>query len=146
MQTEVVDRSADPFDVFGGANERALPGLGTGFIVREDGVIVTNAHVVAGANTISVMMRDGTTYPARSCSARTRRTTSPCSRSTRRICPVAPLGNSDDLIIGEWAIAIGNPYGFLLGNTEPSVTVGVISGTRRNLVARGRGHGDRTST
>jgi serine protease Do len=53
--------------------------------------------------------------------------------------PVAPLGQSDDLIIGEWVIAIGNPYGFLLGNSEPSVTVGVISGTGRNLVARSEG-------
>ena len=42
--------------------------------------------------------------------------------------PVAPLGDSDNLLVGEWAIAIGNPYGFMLGNSEPSVTAGVISG------------------
>jgi serine protease Do len=53
--------------------------------------------------------------------------------------PVAKLGNSQNLLIGEWAVAIGNPYGFLLGNSEPSVTAGVISGTGRNLVARGEG-------
>jgi serine protease Do len=53
--------------------------------------------------------------------------------------PIAKLGNSESLLIGEWAIAIGNPYGFLLGNSEPSVTAGVISGTGRNLVARGEG-------
>ena len=55
--------------------------------------------------------------------------------------PVAPLGDSDKLIIGEWAIAIGNPYGFLLGNSEPSVTAGVISGTGRNLVGASEGGG-----
>jgi len=53
--------------------------------------------------------------------------------------PVAPLGDSDNLLVGEWAIAIGNPYGFMLGNSEPSVTAGVISGVGRNLVARGEG-------
>jgi serine protease Do len=55
--------------------------------------------------------------------------------------PVAPIGSSSDLAIGEWAIAIGNPYGFLLGNTEPSVTAGVISATGRNLVPQ-RGDGE----
>ena len=65
VQTEVVDRSTDPFDAINGASERLLPGLGSGFIVRADGVIVTNAHVVADANSISVALRDGTTYPAR---------------------------------------------------------------------------------
>ena len=59
--------------------------------------------------------------------------------------PVAPLGDSDNLLVGEWAIAIGNPYGFMLGNSEPSVTAGVISGVGRNLVARGEGR-RRTST
>src|SRR5204862_5928339 len=53
--------------------------------------------------------------------------------------PVVKLGNSNDLVVGEWAIAIGNPYGFLLGNSEPSVTAGVISATGRNLVAHGEG-------
>ncbi|HEX7336160.1 MAG TPA: PDZ domain-containing protein, partial [Gemmatimonadales bacterium] len=47
--------------------------------------------------------------------------------------PVARLGNSDDLIVGEWAIAIGNPFGFLLNDPSPSVTVGVISATRRDI-------------
>jgi serine protease Do len=55
--------------------------------------------------------------------------------------PVAPLGNSSSLLIGEWAIAIGNPYGFVLANTEPSVTVGVISATGRNLIAQAEGGG-----
>ena len=53
--------------------------------------------------------------------------------------PDAKLGNSNNLVIGEWAIAIGNPFGFYLGNSEPSVSVGVISATQRNLVAPGEG-------
>ena len=138
VQTEIVDRSTDPFDVLGGTNERVLPGLGSGFIVRADGMIVTNAHVVNGANTISVAMRDGTTYPARLIGKDETNDLAVLKIDAKGL-PVAPLGQSDDLIIGEWVIAIGNPYGFLLGNSEPSVTVGVISGTGRNLVARSQG-------
>jgi serine protease Do len=138
VQTEIVDRSSDPFDALNGTSERVLPGLGSGFIVRADGVIVTNAHVVAGANTISVALRDGTTYPARLLGKDETNDLAVLKIEAKGL-PLAPLGQSDDLIIGEWVIAIGNPYGFLLGNSEPSVTVGVISGTGRNLVARSQG-------
>ncbi|HNX02634.1 MAG TPA: trypsin-like peptidase domain-containing protein, partial [Candidatus Cloacimonas sp.] len=50
--------------------------------------------------------------------------------------PVAQLGNSNDLITGEWSIALGNPYGFLLNDSKPSVSVGVISAINRNFAAR----------
>ena len=50
--------------------------------------------------------------------------------------PVARLGNSNDLIIGEWSIAVGNPYGFLMNDSKPSVSVGVISAVSRNFAAR----------
>ena len=138
VQTEIVDRSTDPFDALNGASERVLPGLGSGFILRADGVIATNAHVVAGANAISVALRDGTSYPARLVGKDETNDLAILKIEAKGL-PVAPLGQSDDLIIGEWVIAIGNPYGFLLGNPEPSVTVGVISGTGRNLVARSQG-------
>jgi serine protease Do len=141
VQTEVVQRvQADPFDVFfgGRSGTQTSAGLGTGFIIRGDGVIVTNAHVVAGATTISVMLRDGTTYPARMIGTDETNDLAVIQVKASGL-PVAPLGDSDDLLVGEWAIAIGNPYGFMLGNSEPSVTAGVISGVGRNLVARGEG-------
>jgi serine protease Do len=143
VQTEVVERvAADPFDYFfgGRSGERTQAGIGSGFIIRPDGVIVTNAHVVAGATRISVAMRDGTTLAARLVGADELNDLA-VLRIEARDLPVATLGSSDDLAIGEWAIAIGNPYGFLLGNTEPSVTVGVVSATGRNLVGRGEGNG-----
>ena len=143
VQTEMVERvAADPFERFfgGRSGQRVTPGLGSGFIVRDDGVIVTNAHVVAGATRVSVALRDGTTYPARILGVDEPNDLAVLKVDARNL-PVAPLGNSDDLLIGEWAIAIGNPYGFLLGNSEPSVTAGVISGTGRNLIAQSEGGG-----
>jgi serine protease Do len=141
VQTEAVQRvAADPFEaMFGGrSGTQTAAGLGTGFIIRADGVIVTNAHVVAGASKISVMLRDGTTYPATAIGTDETNDLAVLKVKATGL-PVAPLGDSDNLLVGEWAIAIGNPYGFMLGNSEPSVTAGVISGVGRNLVARGEG-------
>jgi serine protease Do len=142
VQTEVVEhRSPDPFDMFfgRGGGDRVLPGLGSGFIVRSDGVIVTNAHVINDADSISVALRDGTTYQAKLLGKDEINDLAVLKIAAKNL-PIAALGNSDSLLIGEWVIAIGNPYGFLLGNPEPSVTVGVISGTGRNLVARSEGN------
>jgi serine protease Do len=141
VQTEILERVApDPFDwpFGGGESQQRSSGLGTGFIIRADGVIVTNAHVVAGATRVSVMMRDGKTFPAKILGADETNDLAVIKIDASGL-PVAKVGNSENLLVGEWAIAIGNPYGFLLGNAEPSVTAGVISGTGRNLVARGEG-------
>ena len=138
VQTEVVERAPlDPLEALlgRGSGQRITPGLGSGFITRSDGVIVTNAHVIAGATSISVALADGTTYPARLLGADEPNDLAVLKIEARSL-PVAALGRSDDLIIGESVIAIGNPFGFVLGNPEPSVTVGVISATGRNLVAR----------
>jgi serine protease Do len=141
IQTEVVERSNDPFDAFFGGNaQQKVPGLGTGFVIRSDGVIVTNAHVVAGASQVSVALRDGTSYVAKVLGVDEVNDLAVVKIPAPGL-PVAPLGSSDDLLIGEWAIAIGNPYGFYLGNPEPSVTVGVVSGVGRNLVGQAEGNG-----
>ena len=143
VQTEMLERvAANPVEAFfgGQSGQRITPGLGSGFIVRQDGVIVTNAHVVAGASRVSVALRDGSTYPAKVLGVDEANDLA-VLKIEKRGLPIAPLGNSDQLLIGEWAIAIGNPYGFLLGNSEPSVTAGVISGTGRNLVGVSEGGG-----
>jgi serine protease Do len=141
VQTEAVEQSRqDPFDMFFGRSQqpRTQSGLGTGFVVRQDGVIVTNAHVVAGANKVSVMMRDGTVYPAKVLGADETNDLAVVKIDAKGL-PEVKLGNSNSLVIGEWAVAIGNPFGFYLGNSEPSVSVGVISATQRNLVAPAEG-------
>jgi len=143
VQTEVVERvPADVFEQFfgGRSGTRSAAGLGSGFIVREDGVIVTNAHVVSGASRISVAMKDGQTYPAKLLGADETNDLAVIKIDAKGL-PVAPMGNSSTLLVGEWAIAIGNPYGFLLANTEPSVTAGVVSGTGRNLATPSEGSG-----
>ncbi|HVA56886.1 MAG: trypsin-like peptidase domain-containing protein [Gemmatimonadaceae bacterium] len=143
VQTEQVQQvQPDMFDwMFGGAPQsRSEAGLGTGVVIRPDGVIVTNAHVVAGARTISVMLPSGAVYPAKVLGTDETQDVAVIKIDAKNL-PVAKLGNSDNVIVGEWAIAIGNPYGFMLGNPEPSVTVGVISGTGRNLVYGADGPG-----
>lgn len=134
VQTEAVERVTDFF--FGRTVERTRPGLGSGFIVNANGTILTNAHVVAGATRISVALPGGATYPARLLGADETNDLAVIKIDGKNM-PVAPLGSSRDLLIGEWAVAIGNPFGFLLGNTEPSVTAGVVSGVGRNLAAGG---------
>ena len=143
VQTETVERvPADVFEQFfgGRSGQQVQPGLGSGFIIRPDGIIVTNAHVVSGASRISVMMRDGATYTA-TLVGKDETNDLAVIRIDARDLPVATLGSSERLLIGEWAIAIGNPFGFLLGNTEPSVTAGVVSATGRNLLGRSEGSG-----
>ncbi len=143
VQTETVERvPVDMFEMmFGGrTGQRARAGIGSGFIVRGDGVIVTNAHVVSGASRITVAMRDGTTYDA-TLVGEDEQNDLAVLRIQATGLPVAPLGTSSDLLVGEWSIAIGNPFGFVLGNTEPSVSVGVISAVGRNITARSEGAG-----
>lgn len=129
---------SSPFDLFfvPRETERAVTTYGTGFVIRADGYIITNQHVVAGAESITVTLPDGTDLPA------TLVGQDPLAdiavvKVGRRDLPVPPMGRSTDLLIGEWAIALGNPFNFLLGNAEPTVTAGVISATGRNILPQG---------
>jgi len=143
VQTETVERvPVDFFEYFmgGRSGERRNAGIGSGFVIRADGVVVTNAHVIAGASRVSVAMRDGTRYDAEVVGLDESNDLA-VVRIKAKGLPVAPLGRSSDLIVGEWTIAIGNPFGFVLGNNEPSVSVGVVSAVGRNLAGRGEGGG-----
>ena len=141
VQTEAVQQVAT-YDLFFGrqTREQTSSGIGSGFVIRADGVILTNAHVIAGATTINVAMRDGQTYKAKLLGSDELNDLAVLQIPARNL-PVAPLGTSRNLLLGEWAIAIGNPYGFVLDNPEPSVTAGVISAVGRNLTARSEGGG-----
>lgn len=125
----------DPFDFFfvPRESERTVQGFGSGFIVSADGVVITNQHVTDGADSIIVTMRDGRDYPARLL-GEDPLTDIAVLKIEGRGLATAPLGSSDDLQIGEWVVAVGNPYAYLLGNTEPTVTAGVVSAVDRNLL------------
>ena len=103
--------------------------LGSGFIINENGSILTNRHVVEGADSIKVTLADGRTFTGRVQGKDTDTDLAIIQIKTKGL-PFLKLGTSADLEIGEWVIAIGNPFGF--GHT---VTVGVISATGRSLLA-----------
>ena len=120
---------------------RESRGLGSGFLIRADGVVLTNEHVVRGATEVVVTLADGRDFAADIVG--TDETTDLAVLQLRQASalPVAPLGTSSNLIIGEWAIAIGNPFGFYLSNAEPTVTAGVISGVGRNIIPESQSAG-----
>jgi serine protease Do len=109
-----------------------IPGLGSGVIVDAAGLVLTNEHVIRNAEQITVTLADGRQLAAELLGS------SPTYdlavlRIEGRNLPVAPLGDSENLVVGEWAIAIGSPFGYLLNDTQPTVTAGVVSATRRDI-------------
>jgi serine protease Do len=124
----------DPFAFFFmPQGDRQVQGFGSGFIIAPDGVIVTNQHVTDGAQQIVVTTRDGRDFPARVL-GEDPQTDIAVLKVDATGLPTTPIGSSEDLMIGEWVVAIGNPYAYLLGNSEPSVTAGVVSAAGRNLL------------
>jgi serine protease Do len=108
------------------------PGLGSGVIVDASGIVLTNEHVVRNAEEIKVTLSDGRQLPARLMGASDLYDLAALKVDGKDL-PVGPLGDSDRLMVGEWAIAIGNPFGYLLNDTQPTVTAGVISATHRDI-------------
>jgi len=113
--------------------EQVVEGLGTGFLVTSDGLIITNQHVTAGAEQIVVTLRDGRDFPARLLGEDDHTDIAVLRIDTTGL-PVAAIGRSRTLQIGDWVVAVGNPYGLLLGNPEPSVTAGVVSALGRDIL------------
>jgi serine protease Do len=106
--------------------------IGSGFIINPQGYILTNAHVVRGADQLKVTLTSGDEYEGEVVGLDEVSDLAVVKIKAENL-PSAPLGDSDDLIIGEWAIAIGNPFGYLLDDPNPTVTVGVISAVNRDI-------------
>ncbi len=115
---------------------RMVQGYGTGFVVRSGGIIVTNQHVVANAERVVVTLPDGNDLPA-TVLGEDPLTDIAVLKVQRDNLPTVTVGKSTDLMIGEWVVALGNPYAYMLGNAEPTVTVGVVSATGRNILPGG---------
>ncbi len=117
---------------FAGAFPRATTSSGTGFIVLPSGYIVTNHHVIDGARRVLVRLFDGREYEAEIV-GEDALTDIAVLRIDETNLPTASLGDSDQIRVGEWVLAIGNP----MGNTLMfSVTAGIVSGTDRSMVLR----------
>lgn len=116
---------------FFGEDEQPIPkerierGTGSGFILSENGELLTNAHVVADTDTVQVTLKDGRTFEGRVVGVDPITDVAVVKIPENKL-PTVKLGNSQNLIPGQWAIAIGNPLG--LDNT---VTIGIISATGR---------------
>ncbi len=107
-------------------------GIGSGFVINPDGYILTNAHVVNGADQLKVTITTGEEFEGRVAGIDEASDLAVLKIEAKDL-PSVVLGNSDNLIIGEWAIAIGNPFGYLLDDPNPTVTVGVISALNRDI-------------
>jgi serine protease Do len=129
----------DPFEQFFKSYFGQLPqrefkqqGLGSGVIFDKRGYVLTNQHVVEGANKITVILPDSRAFPAKLLGEDKRRDIAVLKIEAQDL-PVAELGDSDGLKPGQWAIAIGNPFGHIVRSPQPTVTVGVVSALHRSL-------------
>lgn len=116
-----------PFGNQGGGTQH-VAGQGSGFIISKKGYIITNNHVVGDADNVSVTLQDGRTYTASIVGTDPLSDVAVVKIDTDKLTAL-PLGNSDSLVVGEWVIAVGNPFG--LTNT---ITAGIVSATGRSNV------------
>jgi len=110
-----------------GGREAPVFGAGSGFIVSPDGVILTNAHVVQDADEVTVKLADRREFRAKVLGSDPKTDVAVLKIDAKNL-PVVPLGNSRNLQVGEWVLAIGSPFGL-----ESTVTAGVVSATGRSL-------------
>jgi serine protease Do len=112
--------------------EREFESLGSGFIISADGLVLTNEHVVHNAKEIVVTMSDGETYKAELLGVDPVYDVALLQLEGDNF-PYLVLGDSDEMLIGEWVIAMGNPFGLFAINNKPTVTVGVVSAMDRDF-------------
>jgi S1-C subfamily serine protease len=106
--------------------QQLLRGQGSGFIIDRDGIVLTNAHVVDRADKVTVILKDGRSFKGQVRGVDAVTDLAVIKVSGAKNLPVAPLGDSDIVKVGDWAIAVGNPFG--LDNT---VTLGIVSTLKR---------------
>ncbi len=119
---------SDPFfEYFFGPSYREVPSVGSGFIISTDGFIYTNAHVVNGAREIIITTPGGEQHEAEIIGIDSRTDLALLKIDVENM-PAVELGDSRGVIIGEWVVALGNPFGLFDVSYQPTATVGIISG------------------
>lgn len=135
-KTKTVRRAPDIYDFFfgdGTGREQTVitqprVGFGSGVILSKDGYIVTNNHVIADADEIMVTLNDNRTLPARLIGADENTDLALIKVESDKELDFLPVGNSGDLKVGEWVLAVGNPF-----NLTSTVTAGIVSAKARSL-------------
>ena len=126
--------------------EQKQAGLGSGVIVDKEGYILTNEHVVSGADKITVTLSDGRKFEGTVKGSDTRSDLAIVEIKAEDHLPIASLGNSDFIQTGEWVVAIGNPFGYIVDSPKPTVTAGVVSALHRSLPSVKSGYLDLIQT
>jgi S1-C subfamily serine protease len=116
--------------------EREIPGMGSGFIIDEQGHVLTAEHVVHSADELEITLPDGRSFPGEIVGRDPYTDTAVVRIIDGADLPIVDFGDSDALEVGQWAIAIGNPFGFVVNDPQPSVTVGVVSAVGRTMRSR----------
>ncbi len=111
-----------------GRPARQVQALGSGFIIDPSGVVVTNNHVIDNAQQVTVTLSDGAEFPAQIVGRDSKEDLAVLQVQANHSLPSVPLGHSDQARIGDWVLAIGNPFGL-----SGTVTAGIISSRKRNV-------------
>jgi Do/DeqQ family serine protease len=117
---------------YGGQQQQEQVGTGSGVIISEDGYIVTNNHVVKDATEIEITLNNKKTYKAKLIGTDSKMDIALLKIDADEKLPYSTFANSDSVKVGEWVLAVGNPY-----NLTSTVTAGIISAKARNLDTRG---------
>jgi serine protease Do len=124
------------FDYFFGPDlkprYRQVESIGSGFVIRDDGMVLTNFHVIQNAAKLYVNFSDGRRFEGSVVGFDERADLAVIAVKGDNL-PVVRFGNADKAMIGEWAIAIGNPFLNFINDAHPTVTVGVVSALNRNF-------------
>lgn len=128
--------SNDFFDYFFGSDltprYRQVESIGSGFVIRDDGMVLTNFHVIQNAAKLYVNLSDGRRFEGRIVGFDERADLAVIAIDGQKL-PCVKFGDAEKAMIGEWAIAIGNPFLNFINDAHPTVTVGVVSALNRNF-------------
>lgn len=113
--------------------KRSLREVGSGVIINKEGYILTNHHVIQDAETVRVAIVDGREFDAEIVGYDFLSDLALLKVNTKEDLPRIEWGDSDNLLIGEWVLAIGNPFGLSIGTAQPTVTIGIVSATQRSM-------------
>lgn len=136
VKNKSIHKSSNPIEEFfygrSSGRERVQVGIGSGVIVSSDGYIITNNHVIDGASEIEITLNDKKTYKAELIGADTTNDIALVKVDAENL-PYVTFGDSDAVKVGEWVLAVGNPY-----NLTATVTAGIVSAKGRDLLGSGK--------